>query len=192
MFNDSLNLKDKYDVYDFHNQTPPYLNVTFSLTLKLFKYVYWYTDNSPSLDLLSATTQNYIDAGGKIAFSMQFPQAVDLAVLQSFLPIKSDSGDSKNNLVGGTHISSDTTQPAYPNLQLSTSIFRVKSFYLNPLGGIPIYYFPNKELKGYIGFTDLEKKLFFIGLPLHKANGGNSNVKSLLHKVFFEDFGLTL
>ena len=192
MFNDSLNLKDKYDVYDFHNQTPPYLNVTFSLTLKLFKYVYWYTDNSPSLDLLSATTQNYIDAGGKIAFSMQFPQAVDLAVLQSFLPIKSDSGDSKNNLVGGTHISSDTTQPAYPNLQLSTSIFRVKSFYLNPLGGIPIYYFPNKELKGYIGFTDLEKKLFFIGVPLHKANGGNSNVKSLLHKVFFEDFGLTL
>ena len=67
----------------------------------------------------------------------------------------------------------------------------MKSFYLNPLGGVPIYYFPNNELKGYIGFTDLEKKLFFIGVPLNKAEGGNANVKSLLTKVFFQDFGLT-
>jgi hypothetical protein len=191
MFGDSLNLKGKYDVYDFHNQLPPYLNVTFYQTLKLFKYVFWYTDNGPSLDLLSSVTQNYIYAGGKIAFSMQFPQNIDLAVIQSFLPVKADSGDSKNSLIGGTKISSDSTQPTYPNLELSTSIFRVKSFFLNPLGGIPIYYFPNKELTGFIGFTDLEKKLFFIGVPLHKANGGKANIKYLLSKVFFEDFGLT-
>ena len=98
MFSDSLNLRGKYDIYDFHNQTPPYLNVTFLLTLKLFKYVFWYTDNGPSLDLLSATTQKYIDAGGKIAFSMQFPQSIDLAAVQSFLPIRSDSSDSKTTL----------------------------------------------------------------------------------------------
>ena len=143
---------------------PPYLNVTFLLTLKLFKYVYWYTDNNPSLDLLSSSTQNYIGNGGKIAFSMQFPQTVDLSVLQSFLPINTDSSDTRTTLLSGTKISSDTTQPAYPDLELNSGIFRVKSFYLNPLGGIPIYYFPNNELKGYIGFTDLEKKLFFIGV----------------------------
>jgi hypothetical protein len=189
MFGDSLNLK--YDVYDFHNQTPPYLNVTFLLTLKLFKYVFWYTDNNPSLDLLSATTQKYIDGGGKIAFSMQFPQTIDLSTLQSFLPISTDSSDSRITLLGGTQIASENSQPGYPNLKLSSTIFRVKSFYLNPLGGIPIYYLPNNELKGYIGFTDLEKKLFFIGVPLNKANGGDANVKSLLNKVFFQDFGLT-
>ena len=192
IFSDSLNLINKYDIYNFHNQTPPYLNVTFFLTLKLFKYVFWYTDNNPSLDLLAASTQKYIDGGGKIAFSMQFPQTIDLAILQSFLPIRTDSSDSNTRLLGGTKISSDNTKPDYPSLELSTSIFRVKSFYLNPLGGIPIYYFPNNELKGYIGFTDLEKKLFFIGLPLDKANGGDANVKRLLYKVFFEDFGLTL
>ena len=190
MFDDSLNLKNRYDIYDFHNQTPPYLNITFLLTMKLFKYVFWYTDNNPSLDLLSSTTQNYIENGGKMAFSMQFPQAIDLAVIQSFLPIGTDSSDSKTTLFGGTKISSDTTQPEYPNLELSSSIYRVKSFYLNLLGGIPIYYFPNKELKGYVGFTDLEKKLFFIGVPLNKAEGGSANVKSLLNKVFFQDFGL--
>ncbi len=191
IFNDSLNLRNKYDIYDFRNQTPPYLNVTFLLTLKLFKYVFWYTDNGPSLDLLSASTQKFIDGGGKIAFSMQFPQTVDLAVLQSFLPIRADSGDSRNTLLGGTKISSDNTEPEYPNLVLTSTIFRSKSFFLNPLGGVPIYYFPDNELKGYIGFTDLEKKLFFIGVPLNKANGGNANVKRLLEKVFFQDFGMT-
>jgi hypothetical protein len=56
---------------------------------------------------------------------------------------------------------------------------------------MPIYYFPNNEMKGYVGFTDSEKKLFFIGIPLNKANGGNANVQNLLRKVLFQDFGLT-
>ena len=187
---DSLGLQNKFDVYDFHNQTPPYLNVTFLLTLKLFKYVFWYTDNNPSLDLLSATTQNYIDAGGKIAFSMQFPQTIDLTVLQGFLPINPDSSAAGNYLYGGTKISAASTNPSYPDLVLSSTIFRAKSFYLSSLGAIPIYYFPNHELNGYTGFTDSQKKMFFIGVPLHKANG-NFNVKPLLNKVFFQDFGLT-
>ncbi len=190
MFDSLFNHQTKFDVYDFHNQKPPFLNVTFLLTLKLFKYAFWYTDNNPSLDLLSATTQKYIDGGGKIAFSMQFAQTIDLSVLQGFLPINPDSSDAKLTLLGGTKISSDITKPEYPNIVLSSTIFRVKSFYVNPLGAIPIYYFPNYELKGFTGFTDTQKKMFFIGVPLHKANGGNANVKSLLNKVFVQDFGL--
>ena len=46
-------------------------------------------------------------------------------------------------------------------------------------------------MKGYTGFMDNEKKMFFIGVPLHSANGGSANVKNLLHQVFFNDFGLT-
>ncbi len=194
MFGDSLGLKGKFDVFDLNTlpaQSYSKSNVTVLLTLKLFKYVYWYTDNNPSLDILSAVTQNYLNAGGKIAFSMQFPQTVDLSVLQGFLPVSADSSDSKLSLFGGVKIASDSTQPNYPDLELTTTIFRVKSFYLNPLGAMPIYYFPNHEMKGYIGFTDSENKMFFIGIPLHKANGGNANVKNLLNKVFFKDFGLT-
>ncbi len=188
---DSLGLNNKYDVYNFHSQTPPFLNVTFLLTLKLFKYVFWYTDNNPSLDLLSATTQSYITAGGKIAFSMQFPQNIDLNVLQGFLPISADSSDAKLTLYSNTKVT-DASKTGYPDLTLTGNVFRVKSFYVNPLGGNPIYYFPNNEMKGYIGFTDSQKKMFFIGLPLHKCNGGNANVKNLFYKVFFQDFGLTL
>ncbi len=194
MFADSLNLKNKFDVYDLNalpSQSYSKSNVTILLTLKLFKYLFWYTDNNPSLDLISTVTQNYLDAGGKIAFSMQFPQTIDLSVLQGFLPINADSSDARLTLLSGTKFSASNTQPGYPDLQLTTTIFRVKSFYLNPLGAIPIYYLPNNEMKGYIGFTDSQKKLFFIGIPLHKAEGGSANVKALLQKVFFTDFGLT-
>ena len=188
---DSLGLSDKFDVYDFLNQKPPYTNVTFLQTLKLFKYVFWYTDNNPSLDLAASSVQKFIDAGGKLAFSMQFPQTVDPALLQNFLPINSDSLYTRTSLLPGTIVSADTTNPSYPTLTISSSIYRVKSFYLNPNGAIPIYYFPNKELKGFVGFFNNTKSLFFYGLPLSKSNGGSSNVKSLLSKIFFEDFGVT-
>jgi len=189
IFDNSLGLKNKYDVYNFHSQTPPFLNVTFLLTLKLFKYVYWYTDNNPSLDLASAVTQNYLTAGGKIAFSMQFPQNLDLTVLQGFLPINTDSSDTKLSLLSNVRVT-DTSRTGYPDLTLTANVFRVKSFYVNSLGGIPIYYFPNHEMKGFIGFTDSQKNLFFIGLPLHKADG--SNTASILLRKVFQDFGLAL
>ncbi len=189
LFDNDLGLRNKYDIYNFHNQMPPYLNVTFLLTLKLYKYVFWYTDNNPSLDLASAVTQNYLDAGGKIIFSMQFPQTLDLTVLQGFLPVQTDSSDAKLSLLSNVKVS-DTSKTGYPDLTLTGNVFRVKSFYVTPLGGIPIYYFPNHEMKGYIGFTDTQKKLFFIGLPLNKADGSGT-VKVLLKKVF-QDFGLAL
>ncbi len=194
MFGDSLGLKGKFDVFDLNTlpvNSYAKSNVTILLTLKLFKYAYWYTDNNPSLDIIASVTQDFLTAGGKIAFSMEFPQTVDLSVLQGFLPISADSSDSRLSLLGGTKISARNTHPEYPDLQLTTTIFRVKSFYVNPLGAIPVYYFPNNEMKGYTGFTDNEKKMFFIGVPLHNANGGSANVKNLLHQVFFNDFGLT-
>ena len=188
---DSLGLTGKYDVYDYLNQKPPYTNVTFLQTLKLFKYVLWYSDNNPSLDLAASSVQTFIDAGGKIAFSMQFPQTVDPVLLQGFLPINTDTIYTRTSLLPNTIISADTTDPVYPQLTTITSLFRIKSFYLNPNGAIPIYYFPNNEMRGFIGFFNNTKSLFFYGLPLSKSNGGSANVKSLLSKVFFEDFGVT-
>lgn len=188
---DSLGLSNRFDVLDISQQKLPYTNVTFLTTLKLFKYVFWYSDNTPSLDLAAAVVQKYIDGGGKIAFSMQMPQVVDPVLLQGFLPINSDSIYSRTSLLANTLISAETTNPVYPKLTLSSSVFRVKSFYLNPGGAIPIYYFPNGELRGYVGFFNNTKSLFFYGLPLSKSNGGNANVKNLMSKIFFEDFGVT-
>ncbi|MCH7965623.1 MAG: hypothetical protein IH852_16990 [Bacteroidetes bacterium] len=188
---DSLGLTGSYDVYDIHTQEPPFLNVTFLETIKLFDFLFWYTDNFPSLDLASFATQKYLTQGGKVAFSMQFPQSIDPLEVSSFIPIIPDSIDTRVSLLPGTEVVSDTTDPVYPNLETTSSIFRVKSFYLNPLVANPIYYYPNGELKGFTGFTNTGLTEFFIALPLHKCNGGAGNVKSLLEKIFFEDFGLS-
>jgi hypothetical protein len=188
---DSLGLTGHYDVYDIHTQTPPFLNVTFLETIKLFDYVFWYTDNDPSLDLASFATQNYLTQGGKVFFSMQFPQFFSATDASSFIPIIPDSIDYTNiAFTPGVQISSDTTDPAYPNLTSTGNIRRVKSFYLDPLVAHPIYYYPNGELSGFAGFSDILRTEFFIALPLDKCNGGAGNVKALFEKVFFDDFGL--
>ncbi|MDZ7623893.1 MAG: hypothetical protein U5J96_05520 [Ignavibacteriaceae bacterium] len=46
-------------------------------------------------------------------------------------------------------------------------------------------------MPGFAGFTNIELTEFFIALPLDECNGGQGNVKSLLQKVFFDDFGIT-
>jgi hypothetical protein len=187
---DSLGLITKHDVYDLRLNAPPFLNLTFLETIKLFDYVIWYADNSPSLDLALASTQKYLDANGKILFSMQFPAIVDLQNIQGFLPIIPDSSDTRNFLFSGVVLSADTTAPVYPPLEVTSSLPRPRSFYLDELGVIPIYYFPNQELRGYIGFSNSQKNLFFMGLPLHRINGGSANVKAFLQQVLFYDFGL--
>ncbi len=122
---------------------------------------------------------------------MQFPQSIDPLEVSSFIPIIPDSIDTRVSLLPGTEVTSDTTDPGYPNLETTSSIFRVKSFYLNPLVANPIYYYPNGELNGFTGFTNTALTEFFIALPLDKCNGGGANVKPLLEKIFFEDFGLS-
>jgi hypothetical protein len=189
---DSIGLSGKYDTYDIHSQEPPYLNVTFLETIKLYDYIFWYSDNNPSLDLAASVAEKYTSAGGKIFYSLQFPQTTDLTVVQAFLPINADSSSYKTSLIAGTTVSAVTAQQSYPELQVQkgSTIYRARSFYLTVLGSIPVYYFPNGELKGNIGFFDSEKKVFFIGLPLHFMNGGDANVKELFNKVLIGDFGL--
>jgi hypothetical protein len=188
---DSLGLSGSYNVYDLNTHKPPYINITFLETIKLFKYALWYSDNNPSLDIAVASIQKYLDAGSKLLFTTQFPQNVDLGNIKGFLPIITDSSDYLSSILAGTVVSADSTQPEYPAHQVTSSLFRVRSFYLE-ISALPIYYFANGELNGYIGFMNSAtlRNLFFIGLPLHKINGGNANVKSLLEKVLFQDFGL--
>lgn len=187
---DSLNLTNKFDVYNFRAKTPPYLSVTFLETIKLYKFVLWYGDNNPSIDLAAGAVQKYIDAGGKILMSTLFPQGVEISTIQGFLSmIKTDSSGYRDVLMNGTVVSDSSN--TYPQLETKQTIFRSRSFYLNEIGSIPIYSFPNGELPGHIGFSDTQKKIFFIGLPLHRCNNGPANVKQLLNKVLFQDFGLT-
>src|SRR5690606_3518273 len=65
-------LAGKFDVFDLANNSLPFETVTILETLKLFKYIFWYSASNPRLDLLNIVTEKYNQAGGKIAFSMTF------------------------------------------------------------------------------------------------------------------------
>jgi hypothetical protein len=192
---DSLQLTNQYDVYDIYNQKPPYLNITFYETIKLFPCLLWYSDNDPSLDLANVTVQKYTNLGNKIFFSMQFPQAVDLAQVQGFLPITPDSAAGFQISLLSGRILSDTSKSSYPTLRTTASLLRSRAFWVSGIGK-PIYYFsdnstfPRNKMAGYMGFENTQKSIFFIGMPLHLSNGIPGSVQNLIHKVLKEDFNI--
>lgn len=191
---DSIGLAGQYDVYNIKRQVPPYINATFSETLKLFGAALWYSDyNSPSLDLAQATVQKYLLAGGKMAFSMQTSTTVDLTQMAGFLPVKTDSASFRAFVGANTIVTADSLDASYPQLKSTGTVYRVRTYYLQPAGTVPLYYFQDKAkgLPGLLGFKNTDNTLFFLGAPLHLMNGNPGSVKALLNKVFFTDFNLT-
>ncbi|MDP4174814.1 MAG: hypothetical protein Q8933_12635 [Bacteroidota bacterium] len=189
-------LNNKYEVWDINKNKVPYDNVTFLETMKLFKYVYWYNeDSNPNLSLASVSARKFIDNGGKIAFSMALPQTLDVLLLRAFLPIDSvgvsPSKDYITTLYSNTNI---TGSYSYPALKTTSSLHYIKCIYPTNSTADAIYNFSTSQLSGnkIIGVRSTDKKLFFIELPLSKSDGTQGNVKTLLEKIFFEDFGLTL
>ncbi len=191
-------INNKYDVFNVEAIKLPYATVTFLETMKLFKYIYWYTDTSPSMDLAAISTQKFIQAGGKIAFSMVFQDSSDTfpfdkSYLQNFLPIDS-LGQKKplNFLLAGASLMPSVSGSSYPILKTSATISWVRTYVPNISSSTKVYDLTSSQLNGNIGFFDTRKNLFFIGLPLHQCDGNAGTVKQLLEKVFFEDFGLSL
>jgi hypothetical protein len=192
----SGSLIGKYDLLDLYNTNLPYQNITFNETLKLFKYVFWFSGSRPTLDLASSVTNSFLSSGGKIFFSLTFEDPTDaftfsLSDLQAFLPVDS-LGEKKSLsfLFPGAVVQPCIGQD-YPILTTASTIGSARTFYPNTVASDSIYNISSSQLKGKIAFMNKEKTLFFIGLPLHQCNGGSANVNTLLDKIFFEDFGLT-
>lgn len=184
-------LAGKYDNWDYARSKVPFASVTFPLTLKLFKYILWYSDTNPSLDLAAGAVKKFNDAGGKILFSMSFPSVFDVTILQGFLPIDSTT-NFINFLFPNSILAPQTVNfPGFPELKTVGSIPRVRSFYPSAEFAKSFYKFQNNELPGSIGFTDTVDKLYFIGLPLNKCTGNTGTAQEFIRKILFEKFGLT-
>lgn len=191
-------LNDKFDVFDLVNNQLPFESVTIFETLKLYKYVYWYSASNPRLGLLNIVTDKYLQDGGKIAFSMTFQDSsanfdFDLSSLQGFLPID----DVSNVLSGGFLLLGANAIPLdpieFPELKTSVTISFVRSFVPNDIITEKIYdlYDRNSVALGNVGFRNNSQNLYFIGLPLHQSNANPESVKTLMEKIFFDEFGVT-
>ncbi|HEX2868072.1 MAG TPA: hypothetical protein VHO03_13585 [Ignavibacteriales bacterium] len=188
-------LQNKYEIWNINKNKVPYDNVTFFETLKFFKYIFWYSDNNPNLYLASISSRKFIDLGGKIAFSMSMPQAVDNDLIKSFLPIDSVGASAKKDFIPTLFANENITSSAgYPALKNVSSLYGIRSIYPGNAAAEPVYSLTTPQLSGNktIGIMDSGKKLFLIALPLAKLDGNKGNVQLLLEKIFFEDFGLTL
>lgn len=191
-------LSGKFDVFDLVKNQLPFESVTILETLKLFKYVYWYSASNPRLDLLNICTDKFKQSSGKIAFSMTFQDssstfAFDLSSLQGFLPVDKVSKVLSNGFLLLGANANPSTQNNFPPLKTSVTISFTRSFTPNEIVAEKIYDLSdrNNVLLGNIGFRTTSKDLFFIGLPLHQANATAGSVNTLLEKIFFEDFGVT-
>lgn len=191
-------LTNKYDVFDLANNSLAFESVTILETLKLFKFIFWYSASNPRLDLLNIVTEKFNQSGGKIAFSMIFQDSsssypMDLSSLQGFLPIDgiSDILGTNGYVLAGADIL-PVSQNNFPILETSSTISFSRSLVPNSLVAEPLYDFYDKTGLNYgnIAFRTTSKNLFFIGLPLYYCNGGSANVPALLEKIFFEDFGV--
>ena len=191
-------LAEKFDVFDLAKNSIAFESVTLLETIKLFKYVFWYSASNPRLDLLNIVTEKYNQAGGKIAFSMTFQDSTDqyqydLSSLQGFLPIDAISSSLGTN---GTILAGADVIPSTPNdfpvLETVGSILFVRSLTANNIIAENIYDLNDRNGIGLgnVSFRTTIKNLFFIGMPLHQCNGGPANVPALLSKIFFEDFGV--
>lgn len=200
---DSLGLSNRIDIWDIKfgktsttpaTLLPKFISPQFTETLKLFKAVYWYTDNDPTLEPAQISVREYILTGGKVFFSMIFPQQFDPRGLSDFLPVDSLSPAPISFIPRNTLINpaDEGITLNYPLLSIDDStvpVARIRTYYPNPFAAKTLY---KLGLSGdpVIGFKTSDSKLIYLGIPVHRANGNPFNVKNLFDKIFFEEFGL--
>jgi hypothetical protein len=199
---DSLGLTSKADIWNIAlGKTssspgilmPKYISPQFTETLKLFKYIFWYTDNLPSLEPAQVSIRNYINSGGKVLFSMIFPQIFDTRGLSDFLPIDSLSPAPISIIPQNTKINTtpEALSAGYPPLSIDDNpnpVARIRTYYPG-LSAVSLYKleFSNNPV---IGFKSTDSRLIFMGIPLHRSNGSPHQVKEFFRKVFKDEFGV--
>ena len=188
---------NQFDELDIENTQLPYQNITFQNTIKLFEYIFWYSGSNPSLELTNLVTQNYIQTGGKIAFSMNFQDSsanfeFSTQIIQSFLPIESfDRKKPLSFLFAGASLIPGNNFSEFPTLETQSTIGFVRTFKISEITAQPVYDLTSSQLNGKIALLNKTKNLFFIGLPLHQCDA-NGKVSDLLQQIFVDQFGLNL
>lgn len=192
----SANVTQNFDELDIQNTELPYESITFQNTIKLFKYIYWYSGSNPRLDLTNLVTQSYLQGGGKIAFSMTFQDSsasfdFSTPVIQTFLPVESfDSDKPLSFLFSGADLVQGDDFADYPSMKTSATIGFVRTFKVSGITASKVFDLSSSQLTGEIALLNKTKNLFFIGLPLHQCDAGN-NVGVLLQQIFVNEFGMS-
>jgi hypothetical protein len=175
---------------------PPLINPTFTETLKLFKYIFWYGDNAPSLDIIQASLPGFKKSGGKVFLAAGFPQNISAqGGLGDFAPIDNieQSFFTSILLARDTVVSTD---PNYPTLVRDTLGF----IYTFPRGLLPkvdarvlykMQVSPRWAGQPIMGVKDADNPSFILlATLLHRFGTPPERLATLLRRVYRDEFGV--
>ena len=196
---------------------PAFVDPALTQTFLLYDYVFWYTDQYPSLTVAQLTLFTYMQNGGKVLFSTTFQNTVDpRGALNDFAPIDSVSsvpftprpapGDTR--IYANYRVFPDSTDPGniYPQLAFNQPPAPQTFFlvYMRPIyrrsDARYIYHLQRDTLNTpprYIGMPNLaavdgQRQIIFFGLPLHLLNnqvyGNPAGLQAFFTRVFTREF----
>ncbi len=201
---DILNIKVGSTQFTRAKFLPALINPTFTETLKLFKYVFWFSDNAPNLEAAQISVPEYLKSGGKIFFCSGFPEiASGQGSLVDFAPIQNvASATFATKLFPANKDSllpvSDSTYPilirdpfgsiyAFPRAIIpklnSEVIYKMHASPNWPSWGEPLMGVRGKDLSGKTNFV-------LIAVLLHRFGTPPNNLAALFRKVFVGEFGV--
>ncbi len=175
---------------------PPYTNPTFIETLKLFKYVLWYTDNDPTIDVAQVALPEYQRSGGKIFYTAAFPEsAIDpRGGITDYAPIDSLSPEPIRFVPSGTLAEAASESPGYPTLVRDSQgvpVAFIRDMY-RKINARNLYRFQESTRwpgQPVVAVRSGDSRFILFGIPLHRFDGGGT-VGELIHLIFRNEFGV--
>ncbi|MCU0452025.1 MAG: hypothetical protein MUE68_00015 [Bacteroidetes bacterium] len=176
---------------------PALINPTLTETLKLFKYIFWYADNGPSLEIAQSTLPEIKRSGTKVLFVSGFPENVTgQGSLVDFAPIANvEPGFFTNRLNAGDSLLT-VSDPSYPPLVRDN----LGTIYTFPRGILPkvdarvLYRMQGSTRwagQPIMGVKDADQASFvLVAVLLHRFGTPPLNVARLMRKVYAEEFGV--
>lgn len=206
---DSLGIAaSKYDVWDIKRGAtanslgllvPKYINPMVTETMKLFKAVFWYSDNNPSLTVARQTIKTYASeqGGGKILLSMVFSQDLDSNTISEILPLdvlKTSKVLDYSPVSFAVPVRPLAQAVGYPILSTEDEdcpFSYIRGYFPSGISSDALY---NIEVPGEpiatIGLRSTDSRIVFMGFPLSYLNGPPGNLKAFFSKVLFQEFGV--
>jgi hypothetical protein len=211
LMNGRLKAKDVWDIkYGYTNTArgkyvPALINPTFTESLKLFKYILWYCDSNPQMDIAQSSLPAFKAAGGKILFVTGFPQyPADSRGFGDFAPIDNiESSYFKSILLAKDSLVSGIS--AYPTLYRDANpviytyprglLPKVNAQIIYQMGKSPLWA-SRDTLPIIMGVKDADQpSIIMLAIFLHRFVGNPgagipNNVPVFLHKVYYDEFGV--
>jgi hypothetical protein len=201
---DVWDIKTGYSGTSRGKYVPALINPTFTRTLELFKYVFWYSDNNPQLDIAQSSLPDFKRTGGKVLLVTGFGESTpDQRGFGDFAPIDKVESSSFSKIL----FSKDSlvaVDPNYPNLirDNSTTIYSFPRGILPKVNAKIIYqmmksprWASRDTLPIVMGVKDDQASVIMVSGILHRfvgnpGGGFPNNLPLFFRKVFHDEFGV--